>query len=58
MTVRLMEMGVLVGEPVEFVGVAPLGDPMTFKIGGCRLALRKRDAAQVRVDTSAATIAG
>lgn len=50
LTVRLMEMGLLVGEPVEMIGVAPFGDPVAVLIRGARIALRRRDAAFVRVE--------
>jgi Fe2+ transport system protein FeoA len=40
-------MGLLPGEEVEVLGVAPLGDPMAIRVGGTRLALRRRDAARV-----------
>ena len=49
---RLMEMGLLVGTPVELVRFAPLGDPVEIKIRGYHLTLRKHEAEQilVRVD--------
>lgn len=50
LTVRLMEMGLLAGEPVELLGVAPLGDPISVLIRGSRLALRRRDAAAVKIE--------
>jgi len=48
-TVRLLEMGLLPGEPVEVVGVAPLGDPLAIHVRGARLALRRCDAARVQL---------
>src|SRR5437870_8833420 len=47
---RLLEMGLLEGEPVEVLGFAPLGDPMELRLRDYRLSLRKREAARVRVD--------
>lgn len=47
---RLSEMGLLEGEPVEFVGRAPLGDPVEVRVGNTRLSLRKADAAGVLVE--------
>ena len=41
---RLMEMGVLVGTPVELVRFAPLGDPIEIKVRGYNLSLRKHEA--------------
>lgn len=44
---RLLEMGVLEGETVELVAIAPLGDPMEFRLRDYRLSLRRSEAAQV-----------
>ena len=46
---RLMEFGLLEGETIEVVGFAPMGDPIEIHIGGTRLSLRKREAAQITV---------
>ena len=48
---RLMEMGLLVGTPVELVRFAPLGDPVEIKVRGYHLTLRKSDAEQILVQT-------
>jgi ferrous iron transport protein A len=48
---RLMEMGLLVGTPVELVRFAPLGDPVEIKVRGYNLSLRKHEAEQVWVQT-------
>ena len=47
--VRLMEMGLTEGEVVEFIGSAPLGDPLEFVVRGYRLSLRVSEAHRVRV---------
>lgn len=47
--IRLMEMGLIEGEPVTFVGAAPLGDPLEFAVRGYRLSLRKSEADRVQV---------
>jgi ferrous iron transport protein A len=47
---RLLEMGLLEGEPVEVVGFAPLGDPMEIRLRDYRLSLRRREAACITVD--------
>jgi len=47
---RLREMGVLPGVRVTLVRVAPLGDPLAFRVRGSVLALRKSEAAQVLVE--------
>lgn len=46
---RLLEMGVLVGTPVELVRFAPLGDPVEVKVRGYHLTLRKHEAEQIWV---------
>ena len=48
---RLMEMGLLVGTPVELVRFAPLGDPVEIKVRGYHLTLRKHEAEQILVRT-------
>ena len=45
--VRLREMGLLPGASIRMVRRAPLGCPIEFEVGGARLALRGRDAAQI-----------
>lgn len=49
---RLMEMGLLVGTPVELVRFAPLGDPVEIKVRGYHLTLRKHEAEQILVAPS------
>lgn len=46
---RLMEMGLLVGTPVELVRFAPLGDPVELKVRGYHLTLRRHEAEQILV---------
>jgi len=46
---RLYEFGLLEGEEVEFLAVAPLGDPVEIRIGNTRLSLRLREAEGVTV---------
>ncbi len=46
---RLMEMGMLEGDEVELLAVAPLGDPLEVRLGDSRLSLRRVDAALVEV---------
>jgi len=41
---RLLEMGLLVGTPVELVRFAPLGDPVEIRVRGYNLTLRKQEA--------------
>lgn len=50
---RLMEMGLLVGTPVELVRFAPLGDPVEIKVRGYHLTLRRHEADQIWVQVNA-----
>ena len=47
---RLMELGVLCGEPVQLVRAAPWGDPLEIRVGDTMIALRKTDAAKIEVE--------
>ena len=49
MSVKLMEMGCLPGEEVEVERYAPLGDPMTIRVVGYQLCLRKTEAAVIEI---------
>jgi ferrous iron transport protein A len=46
---RILEMGLLVGTPIELVRFAPLGDPVEIKVRGYNLSLRKHEAEQIMV---------
>ena len=46
---RILEMGLLVGTPVELIRFAPLGDPVEIKVRGYHLTLRKQEADQIWV---------
>ena len=46
---RLLELGLVKGTPITRQGAAPLGDPLTFRVRGAVLALRRSDAAQVEL---------
>ena len=50
LAMRLMEMGLLEGEPIKLVGYAPLGDPIEFEVRGYRISLRASEAERVRVE--------
>lgn len=47
---RLMDMGVLVGEEVQMVKIAPLGDPLEVTVKGYNLSLRKKEAEGILVE--------
>lgn len=48
-SIRLREMGLLVGSALTLVRCAPLGDPMEIKLRGYHLTLRRSEAALVTV---------
>jgi ferrous iron transport protein A len=47
---RLMDMGILIGETVQVVKVAPLGDPIEITVKGYQLSLRKSEATGIEVE--------
>ena len=49
--VRLMEMGLVDGTEIEFLGLAPLGDPAEYLVRGYRLSLRKAEASRVTIES-------
>ncbi len=46
---RLMEMGMIEGDDVEVIAIAPLGGPLEVRLGDYRLSLRRHEAARVEV---------
>jgi len=46
---KLMEMGCLPGEEIMVEQKAPLGDPISVRIAGYSLSLRKNEANQILV---------
>jgi ferrous iron transport protein A len=46
---KLMEMGLLPGEKVRIEKIAPLGDPISVKVGTYLLSLRREEANTVMV---------
>ena len=47
---RILDMGVVTGADIEVVRVAPLGDPVEFRVKGYNLSLRKSEAQNVQVE--------
>jgi Fe2+ transport system protein FeoA len=41
---HLLEMGFTLGTQVDFLRIAPLGDPLTVRIRGYQLSLRRKEA--------------
>ena len=55
---RLRELGFVAGEPVEVVARGPFGaEPLLVQVGYTRFALRRAEAARVRVAAIAAEAA-
>ncbi|MEQ1502158.1 MAG: FeoA domain-containing protein [Myxococcota bacterium] len=46
---RLLELGLLPGTRIERTGQAPFGDPLSFRVRGAVLCLRRVDAAAIGV---------
>ena len=46
---RLMELGLLPGTTVTVLNVAPFGDPLEIEARGCRLSIRRHEAATLAV---------
>lgn len=49
---KLMEMGCVPGEEVIVETIAPLGDPISIKVSGYLLSMRKEEAAAIWVKTT------
>ncbi|GAB4093372.1 FeoA family protein [Flaviaesturariibacter terrae] len=47
---KLMEMGCIPGEEVVVEQIAPLGDPISIKIAGYSLSLRRNEAQEIIVE--------
>ncbi len=46
---RLLALGLITGETITVMRVAPLGDPLELEIKGYRLSLRRGEAGQIMV---------
>jgi ferrous iron transport protein A len=49
---RLLEMGMIPGDPVTLERVAPMGDPIAVRTGELLLILRKNEASTVEIQTA------
>lgn len=47
---RILTMGLVTGVVVEVMRVAPMGDPVEFRVKGYNLSLRKEEACLVEVE--------
>ncbi|MBP9689684.1 MAG: ferrous iron transport protein A [Bacteroidia bacterium] len=50
LSLKLFEMGLLPGEEVELVHVAPFGDPIAIRVGEYKMCLRISDASCIDVN--------
>ncbi len=48
---RLMDMGLLIGQNVHVKRVAPMGDPIELDIKGYNLAIRRKEAQEILLET-------
>jgi Fe2+ transport system protein FeoA len=48
-------MGLLEGEEVEVVAIAPFGDPIDLRIHGFQLSIRKSEASTIQVSLAGET---
>lgn len=47
--IKMMEMGLCIGQEVEFLMKAPLGDPIAVSVSGYTLTLRKFEAQAIKI---------
>ncbi len=47
---RVLDMGIVPRSEIEVIRVAPLGDPVEFKLKGYYLSLRKEEAENIFVE--------
>lgn len=52
LTQRLLEFGLLEGDLIEVIGVAPLGDPLEIRARHGVLSLRRNEAIRIIVEAS------
>jgi Fe2+ transport system protein FeoA len=49
-SLRIMELGLVVGALVSFDSKAPMGDPIAFSVGDSKISMRKSEANMVEVE--------
>ena len=47
---RFIDMGITIGEVIEFERKAPLGDPQQYKIRDNKIAIRKNDLQKIEIE--------
>lgn len=50
LTQRMLDLGLVPSTLVEVVREAPLGGPVTYRVRGCYLAMRRTEAAYILVE--------
>ncbi len=50
LSLKLMEMGFIIGEVIEVMETGFFDDPMAFKVNGYLVSLRKMEAATILID--------
>ena len=55
---RIMDMGLVPGTEVRLERSAPLADPISFRVRGFELSLRRSEAAAVRIDVRSSDCCG
>ena len=48
---RLADLGIIPGSRVFCIGRSPLGDPSAYVVRGGMLAIRRRDAVQIEIES-------
>lgn len=51
LTSKLLALGIIPGECVELLHLAPLGDPMQIKAGSTYISIRKHDGQFIEIDS-------
>lgn len=46
---RMLDLGITPGTSIQRLLISPIGDPVCFLIRGAQIALRRADAAMIRV---------
>lgn len=49
--IALMRLGLVTGDRFEVADIAPMGGPMAINVDGTKVAMRRSDAANVKVKT-------
>ncbi len=47
---RLGELGLITGQEISFLRIAPLGDPLEVKVMHYHLSIRKKEAGNIRCE--------